>query len=1160
MQAARAAIRRLGATDETAAAADLLAAAPPAPARRRVEAAAAELVREMRARPNPGLMETFLAEYGLSTDEGVALMCLAEALLRVPDTATIDALIRDKIAPADWSSHLGRSTSPMVNASTWALMLTGRVVAGGDVPGTMRGLMRRAGEPVVRRAVAQAMRVMGHQFVLGRDIDEALVRAREWQQRGCTYSYDMLGEAARTAGDARRYFLSYSRAIAAIAATCSGTDVRANPGISVKLSALHPRYEQSQRARVMTELVPRVQALALHARHAGMGFNIDAEEVDRLELSLDVIEAALRAPDLAGWDGFGIVVQGYGRRAPGVIDWVGALAASLGRRLMVRLVKGAYWDTEVKVAQVGGFDDYKVFTRKVTTDVSYLTCARQLLGMTDRIYPQFATHNAHTVAAILDFAGPDGDFEFQRLHGMGEALHGRVQARHGTRLRIYAPVGVHEDLLAYLVRRLLENGANSSFVHQVLDPAVPVESIVRDPFDTLAGLNVVPNPRIPRPPDLFPDRRNARGWNLADPAVTEPLLAAMEPWRTAQWRFGAGHEVTNPADRADIVGAVTPADPTRIDAALAAAAASNWGATPVTERAACLERAADAMEANAPELIALCVREAGKTIADGVAEVREAVDFCRYYALRARMDLSGRTPRGVFACISPWNFPLAIFTGQVAAALVAGNAVVAKPAPQTPLIAARAVALLHAAGVPADALHLLPGDGAVGAALASDPLVAGVCFTGSTATARRIDAAMAEHLAPDAPLIAETGGLNAMIVDSTALPEQAIRDAVASAFTSAGQRCSALRILCVQEDVAPALLTMLAGAMAELAMGDPWLLATDIGPVIDPAARDKIEAHCAALDVSGRRIARLPDRGGCFVPPCAYRLDSVDELDVEIFGPVLHVVTFRATELPALVERLNAKGYGLTLGLHTRVGARVERVARTARVGNLYVNRNQIGAVVGVQPFGGEGLSGAGPKAGGPNYLLRFSRPGATVPSDAPDPSLVAALRRAVGRPDPVVEAALAMVAAAGLEPQSLPGPAGESNRLTTHPRGRVLLAGPGMLRAAIVALATGNTVTATDEALRPLFQAVSAELGPVAAIVPAGEAAALIAANDPALVVAWEDAAAFRRALAARPGPIVPLVCDAPEPFRFVLERCVSVDVTAAGGNVHLLAEADAA
>ena len=1160
MQAARAAIRLLSVIDEAQAAADILACAPAEPLRRQIEADAAALVRELRAQPSPGLMETFLAEYGLSTDEGVALMCLAEALLRVPDTATIDALIRDKIAPADWHSHLGRSTSPMVNASTWALMLTGKVVAGGDVPGAARSLLRRAGEPLVRRAVAQAMRVMGHQFVLGRDIDEALVRARQWQQRGATYSYDMLGEAARTAADATRYFESYSRAIAAIAQTCGGTDVRANPGISIKLSALHPRYEQVQRDRVLTELVPRVQALARAASRASMGFNIDAEEVDRLDLSLDVIAAVLADPELAGWDGFGIVVQGYGRRTPAVIDWVGALALSLGRRLMVRLVKGAYWDTEIKIAQAGGFDDYKLFTRKLTTDASYLACAQRLLAMNDRIYPQFATHNAHSVAAILAFAGPEGDFEFQRLHGMGESLHGRVQARHGTRLRIYAPVGVHEDLLAYLVRRLLENGANSSFVHQVLDQEISVESIVRDPFDALAGLNAVENPRIPRPPALFADRRNAKGWNLADPAVSEALLAAMAPWRTVRWDFGTGRTIHNPADPADEVGAVQDAGPAEVAAALSAAAASAWRASALGTRAACLERAADAMEDHAPELIALCVREAGKTVADGVAELREAVDFCRYYAVQAQATLPDRLPRGVFACISPWNFPLAIFIGQVAAALVAGNAVLAKPAPQTPLIAARAVALLHAAGVPADALHLLPGGGAVGEMLCSDPRIGGVCFTGSIATARRIDAAMAEHLAPDAPLIAETGGLNAMIVDSTALPEQAIRDAVTSAFTSAGQRCSALRILCVQEDVAPALTTMLAGAMAELTIGDPWALSTDIGPVIDQDAMARIEAHCTRLDAQGRRIARLPWREGCFVPPSAYRLDDLDELNDEIFGPVLHVVTFRAAQLPALVERLNAKGFGLTLGLHTRIGNRVEAVTRAARIGNLYVNRNQIGAVVGVQPFGGEGLSGTGPKAGGPRYLLRFSRPGPVPKPAAEDPPLVARLRRALTGIDAAVAASLDDVAAAGLEPIALPGPAGESNRLTCHPRGRVLLAGPGMAAAAVTAWAVGNTVIATDPALQTLCDAACAELGPVARIIDAADPAALIATAAPDLVVAWQDEAAFRRALAARPGPIVPLVCDAAEPFRFVLERCVSVDVTAAGGNVHLLAEADAA
>ncbi len=1197
----RSAIRAAGEADESACVGALLANwIPPAAARRRIETAAAALVRDLRTHPEPRLMESFLAEYGLSTQEGVALMCLAEALLRVPDAGTVDALIRDKVSSGDWHHHLGQSGSPLVNASTWALMFTGKVVgwtgAGQDVKAAARTLIRRAGEPVIRRAVAQAMRVMGQQFVLGRNIGEALTRAEEAEGRGYAFSYDMLGEAARTAADASRYFLSYSSAIAAIAARCRNGKARANPGISVKLSALHPRYEQAKRSRVMDELVPRVLALALHAKNACMGFNIDAEEADRLDLSLDVFEAVLGNPDLAGWDGFGIVVQGYGKRSLSVLDWAHALARQLDRRIMVRLVKGAYWDTEVKLAQTLGTPGYPVFTRKAATDASYLACARKLLGMSDRIYAQFATHNAHTVTAITDFAAGADGFEFQRLHGMGEALHERARATHGRAVRIYAPVGIHEDLLAYLVRRLLENGANSSFVHQIMDASIPPETIVRDPFDLLLGLNTFPNPAIPMPSALYAPRRNARGWNLSDPAVSEPLLAAMDRFRTKRWHAGAGPggvAVLNPAEPADVVGHVVDATAGDLERALAVAAESSWADTPVSRRAACLERAADLMEDNAVELLALGVREAGKTLPDAVAELREAVDFCRYYAVRARTDLQDRLPRGVFACISPWNFPLAIFTGQVVAALVAGNPVLAKPAEQTPLIAARTVSLLHAAGIPPDALQLLPGGGPIiGAALVADTRVAGVCFTGSTATARHIDATMAANLDPAAPLIAETGGVNAMIVDSSALPEQAVRDILASAFQSAGQRCSALRILCVQEEVAPRILEMLRGAMDELSMGDPMNLATDVGPVIDLAARDRIEAHCAEMTARGRLIKRLPGNGrGCFVPPTLLKLESLDELGTEIFGPVLHVVTFRAADLAAVVGRLNAKGFGLTLGLHTRVDARVQEVAAAARVGNLYVNRNQIGAVVGVQPFGGEGLSGTGPKAGGPHYLLRFSRPASEPPAasnpplaagaawtqaavrqataaqsawdrdpdragammKAADPRLLAAVRSTIERAGSALDA-----------PTQLPGPSGESNRLSLHGRGVVLILGREGRAAALMALVMGNAVLvdrlAADDGLALLF----AKLPPgLAQIMDTGQDPS-DAVSDPAidLVVAQGEALSreIRRCLAARRGRIVALVCDSPEPFRFIVERTLSVDVTAAGGNVQLLALADAA
>ena len=779
--------------------------------RRAICARATDLVRTVRGATDPGLMESFLAEYGLSTREGVALMCLAEALLRVPDPGTIDALIEDKIAPSDWGKHLGHSSSSLVNASTWALMLTGRVLAEPDegLARVLRGAVKRLGEPVIRVAVGQAMRELGRNFVLGRDIEEATSNAAPYQAKGYTYSYDMLGEAARTESDARHYHLAYSDAITALAASCKADDIRDNPGISVKLSALHPRYEFAQRDRVMTELVARTRALAALARSANMGFNIDAEEMDRLDLSLDVIEAVLGDPGLRGWDGFGVVVQAYGPRGAHVIDWLHALATGLDRRIMVRLVKGAYWDTEIKRAQVMGLDGFPVFTRKLGTDVSYIACARKLLGMTGRLYPQFATHNAHTVAAVLHMAGDRSAFEFQRLHGMGESLHSAVHDEEGTRCRIYAPVGAHRDLLAYLVRRLLENGANSSFVNQIVDKSIPAAVIARDPFDAVAELGqAVANPGIPLPADLYGKGRvNARGWDLTDPLCVAALEAARAPFRNHRWRAGpmiagpvvadTAREVLNPARPAEVVGHVREATAADVETALAAAAGgfAEWSALAAPARADVLRRVAGLYQDHAPEFFALAAREAGKTLPDGVGEVREAIDFLRFYAAEAERLEGAGEPRGVIVCISPWNFPLAIFSGQIAAALAAGNAVIAKPAEQTPLIAARAVTLMHQAGVPPAALQLLPGDGStVGAALTSDARVAGVCFTGSTEVAQTVNRAMASNLDPRAPLIAETGGLNAMIVDSTALPEQAVRDIIASSFQSAGQRCSALRM------------------------------------------------------------------------------------------------------------------------------------------------------------------------------------------------------------------------------------------------------------------------------------------------------------------------------------------------------------------------------
>jgi RHH-type proline utilization regulon transcriptional repressor/proline dehydrogenase/delta 1-pyrroline-5-carboxylate dehydrogenase len=1137
-----------------------------------ISARAADLVRDVRGATDPGLMESFLAEYGLSTKEGVALMCLAEALLRVPDADTIDALIEDKIAPSDWGRHLGQSSSSLVNASTWGLMLTGKVLGDTEgLAGVLRGAVKRLGEPVIRVAIGQAMKELGRNFVLGRDIGEAQKNAAPYQKKGYTYSYDMLGEAARTEADARQYHLAYSDAISALAGACKADDTRENPGISVKLSALHARYEFGQHDRVMAELVGRVRSLAALAKSANMGFNIDAEEMDRLDLSLDVIEAVLSDPALRGWDGFGVVVQSYGPRGAHVVDWLYALATSLDRRIMVRLVKGAYWDTEIKRAQVMGLDGFPVFTRKVSTDVSYIACAKKLLGMTDRIYPQFATHNAHTVAAVLKLAGDKSAFEFQRLHGMGESLHAAVHDKEHTRCRIYAPVGAHRDLLAYLVRRLLENGANSSFVNQIVDESIPAEEIAADPFDAVAELGeAVTNPGIPQPADLYgAGRVNAKGWDLTDPVTVEALEAARTPFRSHRWQAGpmvagpvaatVAREVLNPARPAEVVGHVTEAGSADVETALNAAASgfADWSARPASARADVLRRIADLYEDHTPEFFALATREAGKSLFDGVAEVREAVDFLRFYAAEAERLEGEGSPRGVIACISPWNFPLAIFTGQIAAALAAGNAVISKPAEQTPLIAARAVALMHEAGVPAAALQLLPGDGpTVGAPLTSDPRVAGVCFTGSTEVAQIINRAMAGKLDPRAPLIAETGGLNAMIVDSTALPEQAVRDIIASSFQSAGQRCSALRMLYVQKDIADRLLKMLHGAMDELKLGDPWDLSTDVGPVIDAEARAGIEAHIAAHEIEGRVLKSLKvPAEGLFVPPTVIKLNGIDELEREIFGPVLHVATFEADEIDAVVEAVNARGFGLTFGLHTRIDDRVQHIVERVRCGNVYVNRNQIGAVVGSQPFGGEGLSGTGPKAGGPHYVKRFMAvPGAAI--DEADGVLVSA-ETAQETLDSLT------VPDWSATPETLPGPTGESNRLASHPRGKVLCLGPTAAAAfaqADAALAAGNAVLL----VAPGTSASVLERG--------GSVAALDGVLDPAALAGLGgiDAVAsyagdkmlraLRTALAAREGALIPLICEPGQPERYTLERHVCVDTTAAGGNAALLAEAGAA
>ncbi|TMJ05561.1 MAG: bifunctional proline dehydrogenase/L-glutamate gamma-semialdehyde dehydrogenase PutA [Alphaproteobacteria bacterium] len=987
------------APDEALAAA-LLGAAPRAPAAEaRIDRQATRLVEAIRAKSGGlGGIEDFLREYSLSTREGLALMVLAEALLRVPDAATADRLIEDKLSSGDWGHHETKSSALLVSASAWALGISARIIQPGETPeNILESIGKRLGLPALRTATRQAMRLLGSHFVLGQTIGEALSRAGH--HREFRYSYDMLGEGARTAHDAERYFESYARAIGAIGESGGNARLPDRPGISVKLSALYPRYEAISRERVLRELTPRVLELTRQAKQHDLNFTVDAEEADRLELSLEVIGAVLTDTSLAGWDGFGLAIQAYQKRASAVIDWARDLSAALGRRIMVRLVKGAYWDTEVKRAQERGLPDYPVFTRKAMTDLSYMECARKLLAARPRLYPQFATHNALTVASVIEEAGGVAGYEFQRLHGMGEALYDALIAGEaGAACRVYAPVGGHRDLLAYLVRRLLENGANSSFVSVAADPSVPVGTILRRPQDWIADASRARHPRIPLPCDLYaPVRKNSAGVEFGDRASLEALLAevrAARPDTEAALLVDGialdGHRraVTSPIDGAT-VGHVTEGDTALATAAISAAQAglAEWAATPVEDRAAALERAADAIEQSRAGLIALLQREGGKTLDDALAEIREAADFCRYYAAEARRALApermpgptGETNdltyrgRGVFVAISPWNFPLAIFTGQIAAALVAGNSVVAKPAEQTPLIAAEAIRLLHGAGVLKTALHLVPGDGTIGAALVEDGRVAGVVFTGSTEVARAINRALAAKDGPIVPLIAETGGINAMIADATALPEQVTDDVILSAFRSAGQRCSALRLLCVQEDVADRILAMIEGAARALAVGDPREIATHVGPVIDREAKDKLERWVATRTRHVRFRHGGAPANGTYVAPAIVALDRARDLTEEVFGPILHVVRWRAAELDQLLDDIAANGYGLTLGIHSRIDETAERIVRRLANGNVYVNRNMIGAVVGTQPFGGSGLSGTGPKAGGPNYLRRFA-------------------------------------------------------------------------------------------------------------------------------------------------------------------------------------------
>ncbi len=1149
----------------------------PEAARARAQALARRLVTTLRQKAGRGLVEALMQEYALSSQEGIALMCLAEALLRIPDTATRDALIRDKVGGGDWQAHLGHSRSLFVNAATWGLVVTGRLTTTASEAGLMAALTRlvgRGGEPVIRRGVDFAMRLLGEQFVAGQTIEAALAHGSRLEARGFRYSYDMLGEAALTASDAARYLRDYEHAIHAIGRAAAGRGLHDGPGISIKLSALHPRYCRQQRTRVMGELLPRLRALAVLAYEYNVGLNIDAEEADRLELSLDLLEALCLDPAFAGWDGIGFVVQAYQKRAPFVLDWLIGLARRTGHRLMVRLVKGAYWDSEIKRAQADGLEDYPVFTRKLHTDVSYLACARRMLAAGDAIFPQFATHNAATLATIHAMAGEGfrpGQYEFQCLHGMGEPLYEEVVGpdRLDRPCRIYAPVGTHETLLAYLVRRLLENGANTSFVNRIADPEVTVDALVADPVEAAAALRPVgaPHPAIVLPAALFgAERAGSAGLDLANEARLAELGEALRAAGAHLWQAGAAgaaRPVANPADSRDLVGKVAEADADAVAAAIAGAAASGWGGLPAGARAACLQRAATLLEARRPALLGLLVREAGKTLANAVAEVREAVDFLRYYA--ARIAASPEAPAlGPVACISPWNFPLAIFTGQVAAALAAGNAVLAKPAEETPLIAAEAVRLLHQAGVPADALHLLPGGGETGARLVADPRIAGVLFTGSTAVAKLIERQLAGRLGATGqpvPLVAETGGLNAMVVDSSALAEQVVADVLTSAFDSAGQRCSALRLLCLQDDVAGRVLDMLRGAVAELSVGNPDRLAVDIGPVISAGARDRILAHVQACRAAGWPVHSPDLPPGCahgsFVAPTVVEIPAVEALREEVFGPVLHVLRYRRGTLDTLLAALDATGYALTFGLHTRIDESIARVTARVRAGNIYVNRSMIGATVGAQPFGGQGLSGIGPKAGGPLYLERLrhgEQPPPGLPAGVPQASCLAWLDT-LARAGRDAEAAFCRAClhcspAGGM--MDLPGTVGERNVYRLAGRGTILcLAGdePGLLRCVSAALAAGGRALVLQAAMTALLSghasaAASSEVARCDAVLFEGDDAALA-----------EIAAATSR----REGMVTPVLRLLPaRPWAalpwLLREVCVSTNTAASGGNAALM------
>ncbi|MCU4412493.1 trifunctional transcriptional regulator/proline dehydrogenase/L-glutamate gamma-semialdehyde dehydrogenase [Acinetobacter sp. WU_MDCI_Axc73] len=1173
-----------------------------------------------------GIVQGLLQEFSLSSQEGIALMCLAEALLRIPDAATRDLLIRDKINQGNWKDHVGQSSLMFVNAAAWGLMLTGKLMETpkhGSLSGLLTSILARSGRGVIRKAVDVAMRMMGEQFVTGETIKEALNNAKSREDKGFRYSYDMLGEAALTEQDAERYFHDYTQAIHAIGQASNGKGVYDGPGISIKLSALHPRYQRSQIARVHDELYGKVLELALLAKHYDIGLNIDAEEADRLEISLELLERLCFEPQLAAWKGIGFVIQAYQKRCFYVVDYVVDLAKRSQKRLMIRLVKGAYWDSEIKKAQIDGMDDYPVFTRKVYTDLSYIACAKKLLAAPEQIYPQFATHNAQSLATIYHLADPSkyyaGQYEFQCLHGMGEPLYEQVVGSRddhklGVPCRIYAPVGNHETLLAYLVRRLLENGANTSFVNRIADQQLRIEDLIQSPFKEIQSIAAregqvgLKHPAIPLPLDLYGTLRpNSKGFDLANDATLAQLNEIAQQLENTIWESKAllGHTteqvevrpqaILNPAINTDIVGYVQEATLEQVEVALNASilAEQNWANTAKNQRAAALKCAADLMESHMQQLMVLLCREAGKTYANAIAEVREAVDFLRYYATQVE-SLNATThiqPLGTVLCISPWNFPLAIFTGQIAAALVAGNCVIAKPAEQTPLIAAQAVEILHQAGIPKDVLQLLPGRGeSIGAKLSSDDRIQGIMFTGSTEVAKILQKKVAKRLSvagQPIPLIAETGGQNAMIVDSSALTEQVVMDVVNSAFDSAGQRCSALRILCVQEDNAKTLITMLKGAMQQLIMGNPFILKTDIGPVIDAEAKQTIDRHIQKMRDKGYSVHQLVFNHdatsqaefdqGTFVAPTLIELPNLDDLEREVFGPVLHVITYKHGEVQQLLERINAKGYGLTMGLHTRIDETINTVIQYAEVGNLYINRNIVGAVVGVQPFGGEGLSGTGPKAGGPLYLYRLMQSCSEKSLQLPFGV------KAEKMSEPLPQLALFREFFAWVKQQypeqkspnvapmnvghafDLQGPTGETNRYMLLPRKRVLALAKHELDLIhqIMAIFAVNSEVALLEG-HPFLQKFGQQLPQTVrqAII---EVAHVEHADFDAILHhgSREELQLLQTQIANRKGAIVGIThmenAEQTIPLeRLVIEHAISVNTAAAGGNASLMTMAE--